>query len=148
MEARQQAMIDTALAMKSALKSWDLGMNGMTVSGGSPGHLSRILASADPQEWQYDVLLDIQHRLGLYNKQPAAGVRALPDHRSHAHDQHANHAGVGASSNDRATVVGDIGGRESSWTQPIRFIIAQAVFLAIVVIVRRVWNVRNRSKVL
>ena len=80
------------------------------------------------------MLLDVQHRLNLYK--PARRSDGDNDGEDEPRQ------GDGEDSADRARTVGGLAMQGSSWVQPLRYIIAQAIFMALVVIVRRWWKGR------
>lgn len=129
LENRQKIMLDTATGLRTALKSWDLEMAGITVSTIRSGNISDRKSSW--QEWQYEVLLDVQHRLNLYKPARRSDDDKDGDDASSSHERE-------APLSDRA------GGGGGSWAQPLRFVIAQAIFVALGLIVRRWWKSRER----
>lgn len=126
-------MIDAALTMRSALKSWNNEMSGMTVR----PHADH----AEGQEWQYDVLLDVQHRLGLHTKRSESEQRMSG---AEVNSENIRYATL----TDGAKLVSGLASRGSNWAQPVRFVIAQAIFIIIVTNFRRWWANRRHTKVL
>ena len=91
------------------------------------------------------MLLDVQHRLNLWQKPSSGDPLPDPVHLDHDHDHEealelAKRQSDSSLSN-RAKLMGNITAiHDPTWTQPLRFVIAQAIFLAVVIMGRSYWK--------
>ena len=93
----------------------------------------------------------MQHRLNLYKPNRRSGHKHDKDHDEHVDDDEDDddHAlgerkESGSLLTDRSRIVGSLGIHDPSWIQPLRYVFAQAIFMALVVVVRRWWKGRER----
>jgi hypothetical protein len=101
-------------------------------------------------------LLDVQHRLNLHHKSaPAAAVAAPPPHHEAPHHAHLGRDPLLESKKSvarrllasRAKLIpsGMKFVKDESWAGPLRWVFAQAIFLAVVVLLRGCWKSRRRE---
>jgi hypothetical protein len=116
-EARHHALLETAQNLRSSIRTWDQEMSSMS-------------------EWQYEVLLDVQHRLNLYLAPANDFGTEEVEHRSHldSRSYRASNLVSGLTQSD-------------SWTWILRLVLAQSIFGLVVMAARRLWRSGARRKV-